>query len=74
MQWHLSWLGQMNEKWVKISLPNDISIKEIRHWCNDNCLGKFNIKPHGSRIRSNVGRTVLFQDSIDAMTFKLMWS
>ena len=63
----------MNKKWFKYILPDTMDLKEIREWCNDNCSGRFSVKPPKKTRTLNKGYKAKFQKEEDAIAFKLRW-
>ena len=67
----------MNKKWIRITLPNNTKLKEVREWCEENCRYKFRVR----QPQRDVGSMsylwkkpyATFQNEIDAVAFKLGW-
>jgi len=66
----------MNKKWIRITLPDNLKLKEVRAWCEENCRYKFRVRrPQSDKEMSYLWKKpyAIFQSEVDAVAFKMRW-
>jgi len=66
----------MNKKWIRITLSDNLKLKEVRAWCEENCRHKFRVRrPQTDNLQAYLWKKpyATFQEEIDAVGFKMRW-
>ena len=64
----------MQEKWIRILIPINHNVKELKSWVTENIRGKYHFKPSQFDSIGWYGQlSIKFEDPADAVAFKLMW-
>ncbi len=64
----------MQEKWIRLDIPMDVKSEVIISWVDENVNGKYHYKPYNwDSLMGYCNYAIKFEESTDALAFRLTW-